>query len=292
MTSDGDFHRVLRAAIERSGLGLERIRYHLSQRGCRVSVATLSHWQSGRRRPERQESLHAVAVLEEVLAVPAGALAAVLGPPRSRGPRQQRRVAADVVWPGEPQVPPLLGEVDGEDEFLVRLSHQDVVRMGADGAEVSMLVRLVLRAARSGVSRLPVVSVLDGPHPTGQWVRPVRHCAVGETRYLPEFGSLVASLVFDRELDRGEVIMVEYEVVNPVGAPPSVRAERKLRFPVREYFVEVGFAAELVPARCRWRIVDGSGVARGGGLRLDKANTAQFAVSGAEPGTYAVHWDW
>ncbi|GAA3035236.1 hypothetical protein LV79_002716 [Actinokineospora globicatena] len=291
MTGDA-FHDVLRAAIERSGLGLERIRYRLVQRGCRVSVATLSHWQSGRRRPERRESLRVLAVLEEVLAVPSGTL--VAGPPRPRGPGRQgqRRVAAAVVWPGEPQVPPLLGEVDAEDEFLVRLSHQDLVRLGPDGAERSWLVRLVLRAARSGVSRLPVVSVLDGPHPTGQRLRPIRHCAVGEVRYLPEFGSMVAVLVLDRVLDRGDVIMVEYELLNPPGTVRSVRAERKLRFPVREYFIEVDFDPATLPATCRWRAVTEATTARGGPLRLDDAGTAQFALSNAAPGTYAVHWDW
>ena len=191
------FDQVLRTAIARSGLGLERIRCHLARRGHRVSIATLSQWQSGKRRPERRESLRALAVLEGVLSVPAGTLTGVVGPPRARGPQRQRRVSPEAVWPGEPQVPPLLGEVDDEDEFLMRLSHHDVLRLDADGVEVSMAVRLVLRAARSGVSRLPVVSVLDAPHPTGQWVRPVRHCAVGDVSYLPEFGSMVASLVLE-----------------------------------------------------------------------------------------------
>ncbi|PWW60297.1 transcriptional regulator [Actinokineospora spheciospongiae] len=285
------FDRVLRAAIARSGLGLERIRCHLAQRGCRVSIATLSQWQSGKRRPERQESLRALVVLEDVLSIPAGTLTGVVGPPRLRGPQRQRRVSPEAVWPGEPQVPPLLGEVDDEDEFLMRLSHHDVLRLGADGAEVSLAVRLVLRAARSGVSRLPVVSVLDEPHPTGQWVRPVRHCSVGEVAYLPEFGSMVASLRLDRELARGDVVMVEYEIVYPPGAPRSVRTERKLRFPVREYFVEVEFHPRAVPDRCHWLVADGGRAARGGGLRLD-GTTAQFAVSGADPGIYAVRWDW
>lgn len=285
------FDQVLRTAIARSGLGLERIRCHLARRGHRVSIATLSQWQSGKRRPERRESLRALAVLEGVLSVPAGTLTGVVGPPRARGPQRQRRVSPEAVWPGEPQVPPLLGEVDDEDEFLMRLSHHDVLRLDADGVEVSMAVRLVLRAARTGVSRLPVVSVLDAPHPTGQWVRPVRHCAVGDVSYLPEFGSMVASLVLDRELARGDVVMVEYEIVYPPGTTRSVRVERKLRFPVHEYFVEVEFHPRAVPGRCRWLVADGTGTARGGALRLD-GSTVQFAVSGADPGIYAVRWDW
>jgi transcriptional regulator with XRE-family HTH domain len=80
----GPFEAALRAAIRARGLGLERIRYRLRGRGVSISLATLSHWQSGRCRPERPESLHALEHLEEVLGVPTGSLTHLLGPPRSR----------------------------------------------------------------------------------------------------------------------------------------------------------------------------------------------------------------
>jgi len=82
----GPFAEALRAAIRARGLGLERIRYRLRGKGATVSLATLSHWQSGRCRPERAESLRALKNLEEVLGVPEGALIRLLGPPRPRGP--------------------------------------------------------------------------------------------------------------------------------------------------------------------------------------------------------------
>jgi hypothetical protein len=73
------------AAIRARGLGLERIRYRLRAQGVSISLATLSHWQSGRCRPERPESLLALCHIEEVLEVPPGSLTHLLGPPRSRG---------------------------------------------------------------------------------------------------------------------------------------------------------------------------------------------------------------
>lgn len=82
----GPFAPALRAAIRVRGLGLERIRYRLRSRGTPISLATLSHWQSGRCRPERTESLQALANLEEIVGVPQGALTRLLGPPRIRGP--------------------------------------------------------------------------------------------------------------------------------------------------------------------------------------------------------------
>ncbi|WP_020664554.1 transcriptional regulator [Amycolatopsis benzoatilytica] len=85
----GPFAEALRAAIRARGLGLERIRYRLHGKGATVSLATLSHWQSGRCRPERAESLRALKNLEEVLGVPDGSLRRLLGPPRPRGPYHQ-----------------------------------------------------------------------------------------------------------------------------------------------------------------------------------------------------------
>ncbi|WP_113694645.1 transcriptional regulator [Amycolatopsis albispora] len=80
----GPFAAALRAAIRARGLGLERIRYRLRDRGVPVSLATLSYWQSGRCRPERPESLAALTELEDVLDVPPGSLTRLLPPPRRR----------------------------------------------------------------------------------------------------------------------------------------------------------------------------------------------------------------
>jgi transcriptional regulator with XRE-family HTH domain len=84
LLATGPFAAALRAAIRARGLGLDRIRYRLRSRGVSISLATLSHWQSGRCRPERSESLVALAHIEEVLRVPPGSLTHLLGPPRSR----------------------------------------------------------------------------------------------------------------------------------------------------------------------------------------------------------------
>ncbi|MBK1785457.1 transcriptional regulator [Prauserella cavernicola] len=78
LLATGPFAAALRAAIRARGLGLERIQYRLRRRGVPVSLATLSHWQSGRCRPERPGSLAALKYLEEVLEVPQGSLLRLL----------------------------------------------------------------------------------------------------------------------------------------------------------------------------------------------------------------------
>jgi len=55
-----EFARNLRAAIDASGLGLERLSHRLRERGPGLSVATLSYSQSGRSIPTRRSSLAAL----------------------------------------------------------------------------------------------------------------------------------------------------------------------------------------------------------------------------------------
>ncbi|WP_372660845.1 transcriptional regulator [Amycolatopsis kentuckyensis] len=83
--ADGPFSRALSLAIDRSGLGLARLRDRLAGAGVPVSTTTLSYWRTGRTRPERPDSLRAVAVLEDVLGVPARALTELLARPGHPG---------------------------------------------------------------------------------------------------------------------------------------------------------------------------------------------------------------
>ncbi|WP_370944839.1 transcriptional regulator [Amycolatopsis sp. cg5] len=84
LLESGPFEAALRAAIRARGLGLDRIRYRLRGRGVSISLATLSHWQSGRCRPERAESLLVLEHLEAVLEVPPGSLTHLLSLPRTK----------------------------------------------------------------------------------------------------------------------------------------------------------------------------------------------------------------
>ncbi|MGW5054869.1 XRE family transcriptional regulator [Actinokineospora sp. NPDC004072] len=290
----GPFEVALRAAIHRSGLSLERVRTRLAQHGCAVSVAALSHWQSGRSRPERRESLVALGVLEQVVGVPDGALVRLLGAPRPRGRRRRPDLSVEAVWPNDATMPLLLRRVDaGHDRHLTRISQHDLVRVGPDRTQRMIRVRQVLRAERAGVREVIIAYALEAPSRVGPRIRPLRHCSVARSCYDAAHGRMVAALAFDRELARGEAILVEYELLCP---PTSVRStcyERKLRYPVRDLHLEVVFDRAARPARCRWEHRGGSGAAgRPEPLRLDASHSAQLTTADAAPGRYLLMWDW
>ncbi|GAA1293114.1 XRE family transcriptional regulator [Saccharothrix xinjiangensis] len=287
----GPFPVALRAAIDGSGLGLERVRYRLAQRGTPVSVATLSQWQSGRSTPTRHDSLVAIGVLEEVLGVVPGSLSSLVTPARRRGAAGP--LTREAVWPQEPLVPRLLSRFDRDDEHLTRIGQHDLVRLGPDHDERSLRVRQVLRAERDGVTRLSAAYRFERPHPVAPRVKPLRHCAVEHELYRPEIGTLIASLVFDRVLSAHDAILIEYEFLVPPMTGRSFFVERKLRFPVGDYVLEAAFDPRSVPSACRWELRTGpeDTVARTGPVPLDSSGCAQLVVPGAEPGRYSLHWD-
>ena len=75
----GPFDAALDAAIAASGLSLGALCERLTTDGVSVSRTALSYWRHGRSRPERSESLKAVAGLEEILGLPSSALLSLLG---------------------------------------------------------------------------------------------------------------------------------------------------------------------------------------------------------------------
>jgi transcriptional regulator with XRE-family HTH domain len=143
----GLFSDALRAAIAARGLSLDRIQDRLARRGIRLSVATLSYWQSGQRRPERPVSLLALEHLEAVLELPAAGLSSLLGPPRPHGRRTHADRLPSLVelWSAWPEARRLLAGVDSDsDASLRRLSQHDRIQVGPDGRPRTISCRQVV----------------------------------------------------------------------------------------------------------------------------------------------------
>lgn len=283
MTRVEEFAEALRTAITNRGLGLERLREHLSQNGVSVSLATLSYWQTGRSRPERKKSLQAVVHLEHILQVPPGHLSGLLGQPRPRG-RWLRRApeAMSAFWPAPARVENALQDLDTQwDDQLIRVSQQDFVTIGADRTERSFRSRQVLSASMNGPDRWVVIMHVDEHDRPLPAIRALKNCTVGQLVQDPAQGLLVAELLFDKVLRKGESIVIEHELVNQSPCPLATNYERKFRLPTHEYVLEVTFEG-AVPASVTQ--LDGSSV-RPGRTLLDVALDVQ-------PGVRGFRWTW
>lgn len=289
------FAEALRAAVEDRGIGLTRVHGRLRAAGISISLATLSYWQSGSRRPERPESLVALSALEQILEVPRGSLRGLLGPPRPRGRSFGKSVDVAEMstwWTDREAVDDALAQVDTRwDNVLTRLSQHDLVRVGRDRDEVSCRYRQVLRAEEDGPDRWVHISQLDERERPLPEIHPYRHCRLGRVVRRPDLGLLVAELLFDRPLARGETIITEYELANHAPGPLITNYERKSRLPVRELALEVSFDSAALPLRCeQFTRLDGAYEVRG--VELDVSGSVHGVTLNFGPGCYGFRWHW
>jgi len=298
LLAGGPFPEALRAAIKGSGLSLDRIQHRLQLRGVTISVATLSYWQSGRRRPERPESLDALRHLEAVLRVPANALTALLGPPRPRGRRRHtgRLLPMDVLW-GSSTLVGLLARVNAScDGILARISQHDRCEVDSRRHLHSVRASQVLRAEQDGADRWVLVYDWESSTEQAPTITGLRNCRLGRVAADHEAHLLVAELLFDRPLATGETLIMEYEVVNPPSEHGTTADSyfRRLRLPVRDYVVEVRFDQDMLPVRCQQFSSPAGDVrmARRRNLTISPNGEVHAVALGVGPGLFGIEWDW
>lgn len=258
----GPFEAALRTAIRASRLSLERIQHRLRARGTPVSITALSYWQSGRRRPERPDSLLALQQLEQVLGVPESSLSALLGPPRPRGRTRQAPAEApplSALWSEHESAAELLTKIDtSHDSKLARLSHHDMVHVDQGGELRKIRTHKLVRAETNGVDRWVIMFDGASSSETPPIIRPIRSCRLGQVLTDHARDLVVAELLFDQALARGETLLLEYEIVDPPTGPNEVEHSfcRLFRLPVRQYVVELQFDPAHPPTRCESYVGD------------------------------------
>jgi transcriptional regulator with XRE-family HTH domain len=284
------FDRVLREAIHARGLSLERLHAHLSQRGIRVSLASLSNWQRGKCRPERSHSLRALHALEEILALPDDTLISSLGPPRPRGRwvRQPRgALAYRDLCPVPASLQRLLGEIDHvTDGQLEPVAYHDHFTAGASRDERAVRTHAVFRARKSGVDRHVAIHYNEHGRLPDRWS--TSFCRPGRVRTDEAAGLTTMELLFDRPLEQGETYVVEYTFGYSGDGPESSHYNRWFRFPSHSYLLTVQFEQAARPVRC-FRTRDAGDVAE---LRLSGWNAVHLAQPGVAPGVHGIRWEW
>lgn len=74
-----EFATALQKAMDARGYSLGRLSKAATERGAKVSAATLSYWLTGQAKPRRKSSLEVVAAIEEILELSHGALMTLAG---------------------------------------------------------------------------------------------------------------------------------------------------------------------------------------------------------------------
>ncbi|MDX8055189.1 hypothetical protein SK571_37945 [Lentzea sp. BCCO 10_0798] len=291
-----DFAEALAKAVEASGLSLERIQRHLELRGVQVSLSTLSYWRRGRSRPERPESLHAVAVLEEVLRLAPGDLTGQLGDKRPRGRWIERAAALEGIWQ-EAAID--LGRAIARVDRLTAapakyLVVRDLTVIGPDRREVEMRTSSVIEAFEDGVDRILVAKTADETDRSPGDIVAQKSCRVGRVRRDSEHKLIVAEVILDRVLRAGDTALVDVRMISDPGAD-SVSADRTFVRALREYVLEVEFHPDAVPVRCHGfsRSEPGAPDVDTGELWIGTTASTHLVVREAQAGyVYGIKWEW
>ncbi|GHH03173.1 hypothetical protein [Streptomyces lanatus] len=293
----GPFHVALRAAIAARGLPLQRVQHHLSRRGVKVGVTSLSYWQQGARRPQRPESLRAVRALEEILQLPEESLIRLLSEADDHSALQQpasRSYRSLVEASGvlERLLTELGCPVDGG---LHTLAHHEQVRIGARRELAGRESHHIVRAHRDGVDRFVAVHHGDpGCMPERMTVRALENCRTGRVRWHHDTGVLVAELLFGTRLRAGDTYLFRYGVEDGTA---DVSREYARGFPLAggQYALQVRFAENALPARCH-RFAQHSAAAPRSGRQGLLLSGPHHSVHLVEPrvrtGIVGIGWEW
>ncbi|SDN91370.1 hypothetical protein SAMN04487981_107260 [Streptomyces sp. cf386] len=293
----GPFHVALRAAIAARGLPLQRVQHHLSRRGVKVGVTSLSYWQQGARRPQRPESLRAVRALEEILQLPEESLIRLLAEADDHSALQRpaaRSYRSLVEASGV--LEQLLTELDCPVDCGVHtLAHHERVRIGARRELAGRESHHIVRAHKDGVDRFVAVHHGDpGCMPEHMRVQAMENCRTGRVRWHHDTGILVAELLFGTRLRAGDTYLFRYGVEDSTA---DVSREYARGFPLSggQYALQVQFAENALPVRCHRFAQHSAAAPRSGrqGLALSGLHRSVHLVEPrVRTGIVGIGWDW
>lgn len=280
------FATRLREAVNARGISLRRLQQRLRDRNIDISVATLSQWQSGMRRPGGGGSLDAVRELEDLLGLDEDELTGLVAP--------SRRVTPDDNVPFAHLIGLDINEVTDEGAFR-QLSERSATMMSwvdAGGRIARNALRNIWQVRVDGVPAVPTFITIE-PEETGPAeLRPVMNCEL--TDIVSDMDQRIIRMVLRSRAPmlRGDLLLTEWESVGHEyvdGAMSEVQGHGAVRR-LSQSAVLVFFDPEMLPRRC-WATVETEGSERVIPLRLVDGCASHIEFDFG-PGTILIDWEW
>lgn len=288
-TEPATFAEALRDAIQSRGVTLARLHERLLDRGNPVSMATLSYWRSGARRPEGAQSLAAIAEIEQLLNLDPGDLLDRLGPTMRTGP------LGSTSFPFDEE------ELEGrvrEMFFTLGAVYPDPTReltihavtdVGRDGQAVRRTTRLIVQATSGVVSSVPFVELSPGdpfPAPAFRALGGGRIAATASHASRELHGFLFE---LDQPISAPNSALIEWSVEYADGSPVIDETGHGIAWQARELVVWTRFDPENVPD---WYAVaemtaEGTVVTP---KSLDGATSVHAVRRSFGPGSLSIRW--
>lgn len=283
------FAARLSSELEASGMALADLQGRLLERGETVSLATLSYWRSGGRRPEGPRSAMIVRSIEQILGLPEGALADAVEPrprigkvaaPRidASDPRYERMTMETLALMGVTSI--------GDDRSLTAHLIASVAANRVDG---TLALRELRQAVRDDVRAIPIVHIIPGNVGRVPEVGDLFGLSLAQSVAHPGGEAFGYLLEYDRPLHAGDTALVEYSIRTPM---THRLAAYYAHTALREVLVSARFAPGAEP---QW-IEGASGeVANPRPIPLQRDPGGASALVTRKdfgPGVLAIRWDY
>lgn len=254
------FARAFRDAINARKVTLSWLQERLKRRGNRVSMATLSYWRSGARRPEGAQSLAALADIETLLSLRIGALARLLPSTKRTGPLgpSQFPIDQEEIENAVKEAYAALGTAYPDPSREV--TTHSVTDVDAAGNLAFSMTRTVLQATSGTVTATPFLELTPGVRTT-----PPIFTAVSGGRlsgsYSHSSGEVHGVLFeLDAPLHSPDTTIVEWSVEYPNDYPPTRETGHGVSRQCRELLVWTRFHPDALPDWCEERVETPAGV--------------------------------
>ncbi len=248
------FSGSFRDAINARGLTLARLHELLRIRGNSVSMATLSYWRSGARRPEGVQSMAALSDIEELLGLERGALTALLGATNRTGPLGPNQFPLDEEEL-ERAVMEAFAALGAEYPDTSReLTTHSVTDVDEAGNVCRSLTRSIVQSTVGTIDAIPFLELTPGESTPAPFIEAVSGGRIA-ARYSHPNGE-VHGVLFELEvpLTAPDTAMVEWSVEYPPGYPPQRETGHALARQSRELLVWTRFHPDALPDRIEERV--------------------------------------
>ncbi|WP_050723608.1 hypothetical protein [Microbacterium sp. GCS4] len=281
-----EFADALRDAVRRRGVSLRSLQQRLRHRGHEVSVATLSLWQSGARRPGTDASADVVRELEELLGLKEAALAGLLTR-RRRVPEDRNVPFASFVGLGHNEVTD-----EGASRELSERSAMMISYIDASGQLTRNVLRNAWQARIDGAQEVAAFTTIEPAEVAAPVLRGLIGCELVDIVVDWQQRLVRPTVRLHSPLQRGEIAMTEWETTDhryEPGATSTVQGLVAVR-PEVEVGVFIYFDPEFLPRRCVVTVQE-DGPERSFTVPL-VGNSASHVEFDFGPGSIVLEWEW
>jgi len=283
------FAASFRDAINARGLTLARLHEQLRARGNSVSMATLSYWRSGARRPEGAQSMAALSDIEQLLHLEPGSLTALLGTTNRTGPLGPNQFPLDE-QELEEAVKEAFAALGAEYPDTSReLTTHSVTDVDADGNVSYSITRSIVQSTVGTVSSIPFLEMTPGVSTPAPIINAVAGGRIA-ARYSHPNGEVHGVLFeLDVPLTAPSTSMVEWSVEYPPGYPPQRETGHAVARQCRELLVWTRFHPDALPDHIEERAETPTGT-KTTVLSLEGRNSVHQVRRAFGPGLLGVSW--